>query len=109
MVQARVEWDLLAGKDPENRWVPEALYRGGGTYFILGECDEAVNIYKRLYTEYPEHEMSPFAKFRAANCFEENKKNAEALQLYRELEGIYPNKEILTGKINKLKTLRKGS
>jgi TolA-binding protein len=109
LAQARVEWDLLARKDPKNKWAPAALYREGGTYFILGKCDEAIKIYKRLYTEYPEHEMSPFAKFRAANCLEENKSHIEALQLYRDLEGVYPNKEILSGKINKLKILTQGS
>ncbi|MFQ5579759.1 MAG: tol-pal system YbgF family protein [Nitrospiria bacterium] len=109
MEQARVEWDLLAKKDPRNKWAPAALYRGGGTYFILGMCDEAIEIYKTLYTEYPEHETSPFAKFRAANCLEENKAQAEALQLYKELEGVYPNEEILTGKIKKLKRLTRGS
>lgn len=107
--QARVEWDLLARKDPKNRWAPVALYREGGTYFIAGMCEEAIEIYQTLYTDYPEHEMSPFAKFRTANCLEENKSRAEALQLYQELEGVYPNKEVLTGKINKLKAPTHGS
>ncbi len=109
LAQARVEWDLLASKDPKNRWAPVALYRGGGTYFIVGMCEEAIEIYQTLYTEYPEHEVSPFAKFRTANCLEENKSRAEALKLYQELEGVYPNQEILAAKINKLKALTHGS
>jgi tetratricopeptide (TPR) repeat protein len=101
--QARTEWDLLVKKNPSSRWAPAALYRQGSTYFITGNCKEAVVLYQRLLTDYPEKELSHYyAKFDMANCLEEGQRLAEALQLYKELEGHYPNKDLLSSKIKRL-------
>jgi len=100
--QARTEWDLLIKRDPKSRWAPAALYRQGSSYFIEGKCKEAVGFYQRLIADYSDSDMSPFAKFRTANCLEEGNQIEAALQLYRQLEGRYPNKELLEAKIKQL-------
>ena len=101
--QARTEWDLLLKKNPKSRWAPAALYRQGSTYFIKGKCKEAMAVYERLFNDYPKNEMSHYyAKFDRAHCLEEGQRPAEALQLYKELEGHYPNKELLSDKIRRL-------
>jgi TolA-binding protein len=101
--QARTEWDLLVRKNPKSQWAPAALYRQGSIYFIKGKCKEALAFYQRLLSDYPEKETSHYyAKFDMANCFEEGQRSAEALQLYKELEGHYPNRALLSSKIKRL-------
>ncbi|HZR47671.1 MAG TPA: tetratricopeptide repeat protein [Candidatus Manganitrophaceae bacterium] len=110
LAQARAEWDLLVKKDPKSRLAPAALYREGSTYFVAGNCKEALPFYQRLLSDYPEKETSHYyAKFDMANCLEEGQKPAEALRLYKELEGLYPNKELLASKIRRLEQSRPGA
>lgn len=101
--QARTEWDLLVRKNPKSRWAPAALYRQGSIFYIKGKCKEALEFYQRLLSDYPEKETShDYAKFDMANCYEEGQRPAEALQIYKDLEGHYPNKELLAAKIKRL-------
>ncbi|MFQ5543250.1 MAG: tol-pal system YbgF family protein [Nitrospiria bacterium] len=105
LTQARVEWDLLISRAPKSPLVPEALYRKGGTYFVVGNCREALKIYKEIYTNYAHDKMSEFAKFRAANCLEMEHHPKEALALYQELIGIYPDQDVIIEKVKSLESI----
>lgn len=105
MAQARVEWGLLVENDPKSRWAPAALYRKAGTHFVSGEYEKALEIYRSLYTVYPEDENSHFAKFRAANCLELIEEPLKAIALYKELEGSYPDQVLIKQKLEALDQL----
>jgi TolA-binding protein len=66
----------------------------GDAYSELNKNDDAVNYYKKAAHEFPDDAaMSSEYLFRAALKLETLGKNNEALDLYKELKGKYPNTE----------------
>jgi len=82
---------------------------GGGYLFMAGEVsralkryEDAINIFTKVESDYPEHEKAAAALFLKAFTYEENLRNTDfAKKYYQEFLSKYPNHE-LTEEVKKL-------
>lgn len=79
-----------------------AYYRLGTAAFAKGELKKAELFYRKTLENNTDKELSIKAKFALAGCFEADDNLAEALNLYREIEPLYPNPEAIQIKLSAL-------
>ena len=86
-------------KGPQSRL---AYFRLGTAAFSKGEIENAKNFYLKTLDNGTDKELSAKAKFSLAECFEAEDSLSEALNLYKEIEPEYPNREAIQIKIKAL-------
>ena len=86
--QARIELETLLEIIPNTPLAPDALYRKGGILLLEGRAEDARDDWHRLIEQYPESKYRVQAEFDLAKLLEEEEHLQEALQRYRQLEGV---------------------
>jgi TolA-binding protein len=79
-----------------------AFYRLGTTAFAKGELENAVSFYNKTLENSTDNELAIKAKYALAECFEAADNLTEALSLYKEIEPVYSNAEVIQIKIRAL-------
>jgi TolA-binding protein len=93
--QARIEFESLAANYPDSLLLPEVQYRIGMALVFEKRLPEAARALKRVAEAWPGHRYAIEAKFHLAGVLEEQEYLQRALEILKELQGIYPQGEIL--------------
>jgi len=102
--EAREVWSRQVTDFPAGPNAKPGYYRLGTTAFSKGELEKAEAFYRKALENNPDSELAIKAKFALAECLEAGDRLKEALQLYKEIEPAYPNKEAIQIKIKALET-----
>jgi TolA-binding protein len=100
--RARHQWDLMLQNYPEGFLTDKVLYGMASTYYIRGQCTEALELLNRLVDDFPQSELRADARFQAASCLEEAGDLEKALDQFRAVEESYPNRQAVEQKIKSL-------
>lgn len=100
--QARIEFLSLGKNYPESLLVPEVRYRIAVTYSLEGLSKEAENAYRNMIREWPQSPYALEARFGLASVLEERGELKAALKTLQELQGIYPEDDVLMKKIDQV-------
>ena len=101
--QARIEFDILGKNYPDSPLVPEVAYRIAVSYSLEGKLQEAIEGYRDLLEKWPDTGYALEARLGLAAALEEGEELREALKILQELDGVYPNAEVLATRIEKVK------
>lgn len=104
VVEANDAWLRQTAEFPNGPQAALGLFRLGTTAFARGALEEAEAYYRRSLGKDPDAELVVKTKFALANCLEAGENLQEALDLYREIEPVYPNPEAIGIKISALET-----
>jgi TolA-binding protein len=102
--EAREVWMRQITEFPNGVQSRLAYYRLGTAAYAKGEIARAEDFYRRTLVNSTDKELSIKAKFALAGCYEADDNLADALQLYKEIEPVYPNAEAIQIKIRALET-----
>jgi TolA-binding protein len=102
--QTRIELQEIVKNSPNSTLAPEIYYQIANTYYLEGNCYEAINGYDKVITLYPVNSYADEARLKKAVCIEETGNLAEAMRLYKDLENSYPNPEIIKLRIDAIET-----
>lgn len=102
MVKLKAAYIAFADKYPDDERTPEFLFRAAQHCNVLASQDndmkqheEAVQLFGRIRTSYPKHEMAEEAMFLTAYIYENHMGDtARARALYNEFIAAYPNGEL---------------
>jgi len=100
--EAKNTWTQQATMFPKGPQSRLAYFRLGTAAFSKGEIENAKNFYLKTLDNSTDKELSVKAKFSLAECFEAEDSLSEALNLYKEIEPEYPNREAIQIKIKAL-------
>lgn len=77
---------------------PSYLFKAAGLKKNLGNLDEAVKYFNRIWTEYPEYPRAPDALFLEALMYEEDLQDKETAKArYNKFLELYPESEFAEG------------
>lgn len=93
--QARIEFESLATSFPDSILLPEVQYRIGMALVFEKRLPEAASALKQVAELWPGHRYAIEARFHLAGVLEEQELLQRALGVLRELQGVYPQPEIL--------------
>lgn len=93
--QARIEFEALASTFPDSSLLPEVQYRIGMALVFEKKLNEAANALKKVVELWPGHRYAIEARFHLAGVLEEQEYLQQALAILKELQGDYPQPEIL--------------
>lgn len=93
--QARIEFESLANNFPDSSLLPEVQYRIGMALVFEKKLPEAARSLERVAELWPGHRYAIEARFHLAGVLEEQENLQRALAILRELQGIYPQADIL--------------
>ncbi|HAG51184.1 MAG TPA: hypothetical protein DHU69_08490 [Deltaproteobacteria bacterium] len=97
--QARIEFQEIVKNSPNSQLGPQVYYQIANTYYLEGNCQDAIKAYENVALFYPSSPFASEAKLGKAMCIEEMGNLTEAVELYRELEKSYPNPDIIRVRI----------
>jgi len=100
--EAKNTWTQQATMFPKGPQSRLAYFRLGTAAFSKGEIENAKNFYLKTLENSTDKELSVKAKFSLAECYEAEDSLSEALNLYKEIEPEYPNREAIQIKIKAL-------
>lgn len=101
--QAIIEFDNLIERYPLSKLIEDAYYQRSNIYYIMGDCDKAKEGYNKILERFPDSQYIMDAKLGIAECLDEEGFLSEALELLKELEDIYTDKELIRIKIRGVK------
>jgi len=101
--QARIEFENLLRHYPASSLAPEVQYRVAVTLVLDGEAEPAMKAFREVPARWPQDPYAVEARFGLATVLEERERLREALAILEELQGVYPNREALTQRIEHLK------
>ncbi|OGQ11738.1 MAG: hypothetical protein A3G39_00260 [Deltaproteobacteria bacterium RIFCSPLOWO2_12_FULL_43_16] len=93
--QARIEFQEILKNSFNSQFNPQISYQIANTYYLEGDCREAIKAYDNVVSLYPSSPYAHEARLGKAVCIEEAGNIAEAMELYKELEKSYPNPEVI--------------
>jgi TolA-binding protein len=93
--EARDVYELVVSGDPTSPLVPDAIYGRAWCNRELKERDLAVADFRRVLSNYPEHETAPAATLYLARTLVELRRPAEAIPLLRSFSVKYPAHRLL--------------
>lgn len=100
--QARIEFLSLGKNFPDTPLMPEIRYRIAVTYSLEGLSKEAENAYRNMIREWPKSPYALEARFGLASVLEERGELKAALKILEELQGVYPDDDVLIKKIDQV-------
>jgi TolA-binding protein len=100
--EAKSTWTQQTTMFPQGPQSRLAYFRLGTAAFSKGEIENAKNFYLKTLDNSTDKELSVKAKFSLAECFEAEDSLSEALNLYKEIEPEYSNREAIQIKIKAL-------
>jgi len=100
--EARNTWMQQINTFPKGPQSRLAYFRLGTAAFSKGEIENAKNFYRKALDNSTDKELSIKAKFSLAGCLEAEDSLSDALNLYKEIEPEYPNREAIQIKIKAL-------
>lgn len=101
--QQRVELNLLLSTFPDTELKGEVYYNIANSYYVEGFPDEAIKNYRKIIEEFPDTLLSLESTFKLAGCLEEKEDLNGAIALLEDIEGIYPNSDIVRMRIGKIR------
>jgi len=101
--QQRIELNLLLGRFPETGLKGEVYSQIANSYYVEGFPDEAIIFYRKIIEEFPYTPLSLESTFRLAACLEEKEDLKGAVALLEDIEGVYPNSDIVRMRIEKIR------
>ena len=101
--QQRVELNLLLSRFPETELKGEVYYQIANSYYVEGSPAEAIKFYRKIIEEFPDTLLSLESTFRLAACLEEKEDLNGAIALLQDIEGVYPNSDIVRMRIDKIR------
>ena len=101
--QQRVELGLFLKRSPESSRKIDVYYQIAGSYYTEGILDKATQAFLKLIEDFPDTPTSPEASFQLAVTYEEKGELMKALERFRSIEKLYPNPEIVTYRIDRIK------
>jgi TolA-binding protein len=93
--QARIEFESLAANYPDSLLLPEVQYRIGMALVFEKRLPEAARALQQVVDTWPGHRFAIEAKFHLAGVLEEQEYLQRALAILKELQGVYPQGEVL--------------
>ena len=102
--EARNTWMRQVTLFPSGPQSRLAYFRLGTAAFSKGDIEKAKAFYRKAIEDNGDTELTIKAKFALAGCLEAEDNLREALQLYKEIEPEYPNREAIQIKIRALET-----
>jgi TolA-binding protein len=102
--EARITWTRQVTMFPNGQQSRLAYFRLGTAAFSKGDLEKAEAFYRKTLANSADKELTIKAKFALAGCLEAGDNLTEALNLYKEIEPEYPNKEAIQIKIRALET-----
>jgi TolA-binding protein len=96
--QARIEFELLVRQYQDSPLLPEAAYRLAVSASLEGALAEAEKAFRVVASQWPDSSFALEARFGLATVLEEREELLAALQILQELDGLYPNSDILAKK-----------
>ena len=93
--QAIAEYDALIKALPAQRdkRVPDAYLGKAAADAAIGKLDDAVAVYRKFVTAFPDDALADDALWRAALLMDRAKRYGDAADLYEELQAKYPTRE----------------
>ena len=86
----------FSNKHPKDSLVPVFLYNAGECARGLGKSELAVDLFKRVYEDYPQYEKAPFSLFLQGFIYENELKNlSKARKCYNKFIEEYPSHAFL--------------
>ncbi len=104
MDQARYEFRNLITQFPGSRYIPEAYYLVGYSYYLEQRYPLAIAVFKRTGLKFSGTMLAQQARFFVADTLEEQGKFREALKVFRSLRDIYYNEQSLAKRIKTLES-----
>jgi TolA-binding protein len=101
--EARETWLRQVAEFPDGPQSRLAYFRLGTAAFSKGELDQSEQFYRKAIEHNNDKELLIKAKFALAESLELGDRLTEALAIYKEIEPLYPNPEVIQIKINALK------
>lgn len=101
--EARETWLQQVAEFPDGPQSRLAYFRLGTAAFSKGELDQSELFYRKAIEHNSDRELLIKAKFALAESLELGDRLNEALAIYKEIEPLYPNPEVIQIKINALK------
>lgn len=101
--QSRFEYQQLLERFPRSQFTARARYEVGNTYYMEGKYDIAIEALKQVLRHHSMSEYAVEANFLMAQCFEQQEKLQNALQMYETVKGRYPAAEVLELRIQEVK------
>ena len=93
--QARIEFEELLKTEPTASVTSKAYFQIATTYYLEGRLDDAIKGYDVVIDKFADDPLHVEAKFSKAIALEESGRLSEALKLFKELKGEYPDGDIL--------------
>lgn len=100
--QARIEFEALASNFPDSVLLPEVQYRIGMALVFEKKLSEAASALKRVAELWPGHRYAIEARFHLAGVLEAQEFLQRALTILKELQGVYPQPDILAGRMQQV-------
>ena len=101
--QQRVELNLLLSRFPETDLEGEIYYQIANSFYVEGSPDEAIKFYRKIIKDFPDTLLSLESTFRLAACLEEKEDLKGAIALLQDIEGVYPNRDVVKMRIEKIR------
>lgn len=92
----------IVDQNPESIVAEKALYQIGDIFFVEGAYKETIQVLEVALKKYPKGELATEIKFTLANAYEDSGRPKDALDLYRNIQHLYPNPKVIEKKIEKI-------
>jgi TolA-binding protein len=100
--EARETWTKQVTEYPNGQQSRLAYFRLGAAAFSNGDLDVSEQYYRKALERNTDKDLEIKAKFALAECLELGNKLKDALALYKDIEPLYPNPEVIRIKIKAL-------
>ena len=101
--QARIEFGNLLRDYPVSPLAAEVRFRIAVTYTLEGETENAMAAFREVAARWPQSPFAAEAHFGLAAALEERERLREALTILEDLQGVYPNQQVLAQRIQQLR------
>jgi len=90
--QCRANYEIILRDAPESEFAALACYKLGKLNEIFGHYDEAIEYYKNLLAQYPEHQICADGLLNMAQIYQLHlDKSEDAMATYQQLVAFYPD------------------
>ncbi len=101
--QAVTEYQILLEEFPKSELALDAQYQIASCKFIQGKLNEAMEIYNKMLKDSPGNKYEYDILLGIAACYDEMDQLKEAKKIYTKMKKTYPNKELVTRKLDSIK------
>lgn len=105
--EAVLEFGRFIERYPHSGLIERGYDELGGAHMILGRPDQALFIFQRMISLFPESSLRPAVEFKMGACLEEMHRYPEALKMYTGLRGRYDNQRAVEIRIEGVKARQK--